>query len=140
MYKDELLTIREIAAKVGRSYSVVRRDLAGRVTFRGSWSLHRAKDAQAEQELRTLAYATIQEVCRLLCEERKARMTQTEAARRLGVSGSTLSRLEMGRRESYPLPLLIAFCEVLDVKISGIFARAEQLMLSDYNQEEHHGN
>jgi len=151
MYRDENLTVREIAAQVKVSYGTVHQDLAqAGVEFRGPWGLRHAKNADEPEEspgvaafvpglpsdLQTIADARIETVCRLLREEREAQMTQTEAARRLGMWASTVSRVELARRESYPLPLLIAFCEILGRKFSDIVARAEELVPSE--PEEHH--
>lgn len=128
LYADEGLTIREVAAQVGVSYGVAHRDLtqAG-VAIRGAWSLDRAKDVP---EPETVADARTQTVCRLLREEREAQMTQIEAARGLGMWAPTLSRLERGRRDAYPLPVLVAYAEFLGVKLSDIMARAEKLVPS----------
>jgi DNA-binding XRE family transcriptional regulator len=127
MYVDELLTIREVAAAAGVSYGVAHRDLKrAEVKFRGGWTL------EDTPESGTIADARTQMVCRLLREEREAQqMTQTEVARRLGMWAPTLSRLERGRRDAYPLPVLVAYAEVVGVKLSAILARAEELVPTD---------
>jgi DNA-binding XRE family transcriptional regulator len=134
LYVDEMLPIREVAVKAGVSYGVAHRDLAqAGVAIRGSWTL----DPEGAPESGKLAYARTQMVCRLLREAREAQMTQGEAARRLGMWAPTLSRLERGRREAYPLPLLVAYAEVLGLKLSDILARAEELVPSESEPEEH---
>lgn len=87
-----------------------------------------------------IAHAMAQAVGLALREAREARdLKQFEVAARTGTSAAVLSRLEHGHRD-VSLRHLFRLCEVLDVKLSDIFARAEELVSSaDDTESDGHG-
>lgn len=138
MYREEKLTIREIADRVGRSYGATRNDLVrGGVKFQTGWSRHPkaghvpvAAPVELTDEQQAIAREIQRKTGLLLRDERlKQHLTQVGLAGRLGIGASVLCRLELGHWDTR-LFVYLELATALGVDLSDIVRAAEQLVLS----------